>query len=356
MALSDNPRNNNPDFDMRGLAERVAQTTSNLPFGKLLPVLIPLALLLWFLMTCYYTVDSSSVAVVQRFGAYYATEESGLHWKLPFGIDTITDVPVKRQLKMEFGFQSSREGVNPAQVTNPNQLSPDPEGEKQMVTGDLNAANVEWIVQYKISDPRDYLFHVREPGPTLRAATEAVLREVVGDRTVDDVITVGRSQIESKTKEILQNLLTSYQIGITVDNVQMYGINPPIEVRASFNEVNQAQQDREKSVNVANGKYNEVIPQAEGEAKRKIQEAEGYAFKRINEAQGDVARFNALFAEYIKAPEITRQRYFLETMTKVLPLVGKKIILDETTKGVLPLLQLSDPHEQLIPPVKSSGR
>jgi membrane protease subunit HflK len=259
----------------------------------------------------------------------------GLHFKLPLGIDSAKIVPVKRQLKQEFGFTTP--GASDAFQ------SPRPrEGkrETQMVTGDLNAALVEWVVQYRISDPAKYLFEVREPRETLRYVSESVMREVVGDRTVDEVITIGRQEIESEALTKMQTLSTKYTMGISIDQVQLKNINPPQPVQESFNEVNQAQQEKEKLINEARRDYNKVIPLAEGEKDQRIREADGYRLKRINEAEGDIARFNALLAEYTKAPEVTRRRIYIETMQAILPGIQSKIIVDEKTRSILPLLNL----------------
>lgn len=209
-----------------------------------------------------------------------------------------------------------------------------------MVTGDLNTALVEWVVQYRISDPAKFLFEVREPGETLRYVSESVMREVVGDRTVDEVITIGRQEIESETLIKMQELATRYVMGISIDQVQLKNINPPKPVQESFNEVNQAQQEKEKLINEARRDYNKVIPLALGEKDQRIREADGYRLKRINEAEGDAARFNALFAEYVKAPEVTKRRIYIETMQEVLPGIRSKIIIDEQTNNILPLLSL----------------
>ena len=287
--------------------------------------------------TSFYTVPSDSVAVLQRFGRYLDEVPPGLHFKLPLGIDAATIVPVKRQLKQEFGFttpgasdpyQSPRGGEKEIQL------------ETQMVTGDLNAALVEWVVQYRISDPNKFLFKVREPGETLRYVSESVMREVVGDRTVDEVITVGRQEIESEALTKMQALSSKYEMGISIDQVQLKNINPPRPVQDSFNEVNQAQQEKEKLINEARRDYNKVIPLAEGEKDQRIREADGYSLKRINEAEGDIARFNALLAEYTKAPEVTRRRIYIETLQEVMPNIRSKIIVDEQTRSILPLLNL----------------
>jgi modulator of FtsH protease HflK len=283
--------------------------------------------------TAYFTVPSDSVAVVQRFGKYLKEVPPGLHFKLPLGIDVATIVPVKRQLKQEFGFGTQG-------ATDPYQPSRDGRRETQMVTGDLNAALVEWVVQYRISDPVKFLFDVREPRGTLRDVSESVMREVVGDRTVDEVITIGRQGIEAEALTKMQALSAKYAMGISIDQVQLKNINPPEPVQASFNEVNQAQQEKEKLINEARRDYNKVIPLAEGEKDQRIREADGYRLKRINEAEGDAARFRALLAEYVKAPEVTRRRIYIETLQEVLPGIRSKIVVDEQARSILPLLNL----------------
>jgi membrane protease subunit HflK len=285
--------------------------------------------------TAIYTVPSDSVAVVQRFGKYVKDVPPGLQFKLPLGIDAATIVPVKRQLKQEFGFATPG-ASDPYQSPGPR----DGKRETQMVTGDLNAALVEWVVQYRISDPVKFLFEVREPSETLRYVSESVMREVVGDRTVDEVITIGRQEIETEALTKMQALSTKYALGISIDQVQLKNINPPEPVQESFNEVNQAQQEKEKLINEARRDYNKVIPLAEGEKDQRIREADGYRLKRINEAEGDVARFSALLAEYRKAPEVTRRRIYIETLQDVMPGIRSKIIVDEQTRSILPLLNL----------------
>lgn len=283
--------------------------------------------------TAYYTVPSDSVAVIQRFGKYLKEVQPGLHFKIPFGVDVATTVPVKRQLKQEFGFATPG-AQDPYQVPREGKL------ETEMVTGDLNSALVEWVVQYRVNNPVKFLFEVREPRATLRHVSESVMREVVGDRTVDEVITIGRQEIESEALEKMQTLASRYEMGISIDQVQLKNINPPGPVQESFNEVNQAQQEKEKLINEARRDYNKIIPLAEGEKDQRIREADGYRLKRINEAEGDASRFNALFTEYSKAPEVTRRRIYIETMQEILPGIRSKIIVDEQTQGILPLLNL----------------
>ncbi|MEE4244664.1 MAG: FtsH protease activity modulator HflK [Kangiellaceae bacterium] len=301
----------------------------------ILVIILFLAATFW---SAFYTVPSDSVAVIQRFGKYVNDVPPGLHLKFPLGIDSAKIVPVKRQLKQEFGFATPG-AIDPYQTPRNNQGRQ----ETQMVTGDLNAALVEWVVQYRISDPVKFLFEVREPSETLRYVSESVMREVVGDRTVDEVITIGRQEIESEALWKMQALSSKYVMGISIDQVQLKNINPPKPVQESFNEVNQAQQEKEKLINEARRDYNKVIPLALGEKDQRIREADGYRLKRINEAEGDAARFNALYAEYIKAPEVTKRRIYIETLQKILPSIRSKIIIDQQTNNILPLLNL-DSH------------
>ncbi len=318
-----------------------------LPSGSPRGVIVVLLLVLAGLgaWTAYFTVPSDSVAIVQRFGKYLKEVPPGLHFKLPLGIDLATIVPVKRQLKQEFGFATPG-ATDPYQTTRNGRR--ETKRETEMVTGDLNAALVEWVIQYRISDPVKFLFEVREPAETLRYVSESVMREVVGDRTVDEVITIGRQEIESEALAKMQALSTKYAMGISIDQVQLKNINPPQPVQASFNEVNQAQQEKEKLINEARRDYNKVIPLAQGEKDQRIREADGYRLKRINEAEGDAARFSALLAEYTKAPEVTRRRIYIETLQEVLPGIRSTFIVDQQSGGILPLLNL-DAAKQATP-------
>jgi len=290
-------------------------------------------LLIWVVLSGFSTVPSDSVGVLTRFGKFQEVVKPGLRFKLPLGIDKLEIVPVERQLKLEFGFQAPG-------ATNPDQRSEEPDQEQTMVTGDLNMVNVEWVVQYRIEDPKQYLFHVREPGSTLRDAGESVMREVVGDRTVDEVLTIGRQEAEMFALQGMKEFTERYGLGISVMQVQLINVQPPRMVQSSFNEVNQAQQEREQMINVANGEYNKAVPRARGEASQKMTSAEGYALRRVNEARGDADKFNAQLAEYLKAPEITRQRLYYETIAEVLPQLERKVILDDKAGQLLPLLPL----------------
>lgn len=291
-------------------------------------ILIPIVV-----FTTYYTVPAESVGIVLRFGKYRSTEDPGLHFKLPLGIDSVELVPVQRTLKLEFGLRPTAGAINPDQV------SPEPELERSMVTGDTNSVLVAWVVQYRIEDPFGYLFHVRDPGQTLRDLSEAAMREVIGDRTVDEVITVGRQNIETSALTRLQELAKKYELGVRIDLVQLKDVNPPEQVQASFNEVNKAQQDRENAINVANGEYNMAVPRARGTAAQMISEADGYRLQRVNEAQGNASAFSSVLAEYLKAKDVTRTRIYLETMKDVLPQMNGTWIVDERVTQLLPMLQ-----------------
>lgn len=300
--------------------------------GFIIPALVVLA----GIFTSYFTVPIDSEAVILRFGKYNRTAGSGLNFKLPFWLETKEIVPVERTLKMEFGFGTS-------DASNPYQSRPgEYKAEQSMITGDKNSALVEWVVQYRINDPQAYLFQVRDPEDTLRDSSESVMREVVGDRTVDEVITIGRQSIETNALVKLQELVDSYGLGLQIEQLQLKNVNPPKPVQSSFNEVNQAQQDKAKQINVAKGLYNKAVPRTRGEADQKISSAEGDKLQRVNEASGDAERFLALFKEYQKAPTITRQRLYLEKIKDVLPKLKNKVIMDGEASKPLPLLDLNN--------------
>ena len=282
-----------------------------------------------------YQVQPEEVGVVLRFGRHVGTTDPGLRFKLPI-VDRVLKVPVQRQLKQEFGFRTLEAGVRTTYAPSDRDL----QGETVMLTGDLNVAVVQWIVQHRVSNPVDYLFKVRNLEETFHAMNEAVMREVVGDRTVTEVLTVGRQEIEIEVEERLQAMANQYEMGITIDQVVLQDVNPPDPVKPSWDEVNQAQQQRDRMINEARGEYNRVIPRASGEAQQTVLQAEGYTLERINRAQGNAVRFNALYEEYRQAPEVTRRRLYLETMQRILPRVGRKLYIDKDTPGVLPLLSL----------------
>lgn len=295
---------------------------------------IPLVLIILFLSSSFFTVAPEEVGVILRFGEFTREVQPGLNFKWPMGIETVYKVPVRTQLKEEFGFETLEAGVR-SRFSDRNF-----EDVSLMLSGDLNIAEVEWIVQYRIKDPYKYLFRVRNARQTFRDINEAIMREVVGDRTNNEVLNI-RAEVEATVKSKMQELVEQYELGFEVEQVQLQSVTPPDPVKPAFNEVNEAEQEKEKLINQAQGEYNKIIPKARGEAARTIEEARGYALERVNNAKGDAARFNALFSEYRKAKEVTRQRLYLETLEKVLQRVGKKVITDETGTGVLPLLDLN---------------
>jgi len=296
-------------------------------------VVIPLLILVFLAYSSWFTVSPEEVGVVLRFGKYTRTAGPGLNFKFPFGIEEVYKVPVERQLKLEFGFRTAKPGVRTSYSSRKYKE------ESLMLTGDLNAADVEWIVQFRIKDPYKFLFRVRNAVQTFRDINEAVMREIVGDRTVDEVITVGRQEVADVVAVKTQELCDQYELGIKVEQVVLQDVNAPEPVQPAFNEVNEAEQEKEKMINQAKSEYNKVIPKAKGEAQRTIEEARGYALERINRAKGEAARFKALFREYLKARDVTRQRIYLETMNEVMQKVGRKLITDERATGILPLFQ-----------------
>jgi membrane protease subunit HflK len=287
------------------------------------------------LFTGYYQIEPYEVGVVQRFGAFVRTTDPGPHLKIPFGVETVTKVPVQQQLKQEFGFETVSAAVRSEFRTTPQQAQ-----ESLMLTGDLNVAVVEWIVQYRIKDPKKWLFHLRDVRQTFRDMSEASMRQVVGDHSVDEVLTIGREEIALQAKDELQRLCNAYENGIEVQQLVLQEVNPPDPVKPAFNEVNQAIQEKERAINDAWAEYNKAVPKAKGEAEQAVRAAEGYALERVNNAEGDAKRFDALYEEYKKAPAVTRRRMYLEGMRELMPKLGKKLILDEKAKGILPLLQL----------------
>jgi len=300
---------------------------------KPVQLLLLIVVVLILVFGSFYQIELEQVGVVLRFGKYVRMTDPGLRFKLPI-IETVTKLPAQRQLKEEFGFRTEEAAVR----TRYSQINY--EGESSMLSGDLNVAIVEWIVQYRIADPYKYLFKVRNVTETFRYMNEAVLRAVVGDRTITEVLTVGRQEIESTAQVQLQELCDLYETGITVDQLVLQDVNPPDPVKPSWDEVNQAQQQKDRLINEAKAEYNQVIPRAEGEAQQTILQAEGYGLDRVNSAQGEASRFKQLYEEYRHAPKVTRQRMYLETMQKILPRFGGKLYLDSDAKGVMPLLPM----------------
>ncbi len=292
------------------------------------------ALVLLLLFTTFYQVQPEEVGVVLRVGRYSRTSEPGLRMKIPF-VEQVRKVPVQRQLKEEFGFRTEN-STGPTTRFSEADFST----EAVMLTGDLNVAVVEWIVQYRVSDPYQYLFKVRDVTSTFRAMNEAVMRQVVGDRTVTEVLTIGRQGIETRVEELLKEMTKQYEMGIAIEQVVLQDVNPPDPVKPSWDEVNQAQQQRDRMINDARAEYNKVIPRARGEAQQAILEAEGYALNRVNRSQGESARFRSVHEAYRRSPEVTRRRLYLETMERVIPATGGRLFFDKNATGIIPLLPL----------------
>jgi modulator of FtsH protease HflK len=286
------------------------------------------------LVTSVKTIKPEEEGVVLFLGKYTRTLNPGLNFIAPLGLEKMYKIPVQRQLKLEFGFRTESPGVKTAYS------SSDYGAESLMLTGDLNLADVEWVVQYRIMDSYKFLFRVRDAEDALRDMSEAAVRKVVGDRTVNEVLTVGRQEVASSVEILLQQMCVEYENGLQIEQVVLQDVNPPEPVKPSFNAVNQAQQERETLINQAESEYNQVIPRARGEAEETIQLAEAYALNRVNRAIGEADRFNSLYAEFIKAPEVTKKRLYFETLERILPKIGDKIIVDEKGNNVLPLLNI----------------
>lgn len=298
----------------------------------------------------FFQVGPDEVGVVQRFGQFVRTANPGLHFKLPFGIETNRNIKVTHVFKEEFGFRTISAGVRTVFAGRSDEYgSADSASyleESLMLTGDLNVAVVEWIVQYTVKDPVQFAFRIRDSRETIRNMSEAIMRLVVGDHTINQVLTAGREEIQSQVEIKLQEVLDSYVIGIQIRNVILQDVTPPDPVKPSFNEVNEARQEKEKMINQAWEEYNRMIPAAKGQAEQQIREAEGYAVERTNRAKGEAERFELTLASYLKAPQVTHQRLYLEMIQKVYPQLGEKIILDDTQKGILPLFNLDAKKEK----------
>ncbi|MCA8942734.1 MAG: FtsH protease activity modulator HflK [Planctomycetes bacterium] len=301
-----------------------------------LAILIGLVVLIG-IFSSYYTVEAEGRAVVKRFGRVVSIEEPGLHFKWPFGIDQATFIPTEIVQKEEFGFRTAavRRG-EPSRYDRSGRNR----DEALMLTGDLNVINVEWVVQYRIVDANQWMHKVRDQRGTIRDVTESVMRQVVGNRVGGDVLTVGRVSIASEVKERMQDIFDAYELGIHVSAVELQDVTPPEQVAAAFNEVNEARQEKERLVNLAEKERNQVLPRARGEAAQLISEAQAYATERVNASKGQTARFTALVEEYRKAEDLTRQRLFLEMVDEVLPNVESLYVVDGATNAPIPLLDL----------------
>jgi modulator of FtsH protease HflK len=292
---------------------------------------------LFGIYTSFYTVQPEGQAVVKRFGKVVAITDPGLHFKLPYGIDRQYFVPTARVLKHEFGFRTAevrgRSGYRKTE---------EDRSESLMLTGDLKVIDVEWVVQYRVADPDKYLHQVHDPDKTMRDISEAVMRQIVGNSLGSDVLTEKRVLVSTAARDRLQEILDSFEMGISIGTVELQDVTPPDPVKPAFNEVNQAEQERERFINEAEKRRNQAIPAARGEARKKLESAQGYAAQRTNRATGEVARFSALLEEYREAPEITRQRLYLEMIDKVMPTLGRVYVVEEGQMAPIPLMNLND--------------
>ena len=302
-----------------------------LEYWRVIVVLVVLIITFW---SSIFQISTEEVGVITRFGKYVRQVEPGLNIKIPFAED-VYKVPVERQQKLEFGFRTVKAGVD----TKYSESSSEKD-ESLMLTGDLNLAEVQWVVQYRVDNAYNNLFKVRNPESTLRIISEAAMRQIVGDRTVNEVLTVGRTEIATKLQKLIQQICREYSMGIKIEQVVLQDVNPPEPVKAAFNAVNEAQQEKETLINQAKSEYNKVIPKARGQAEETIQQAEGYAAERVNNAVGEATRFTALYNEFVKAPEVTKRRIYLETMSNVIPKIGNVVITDQKGNNVLPILQM----------------
>ncbi|PLX81502.1 MAG: FtsH protease activity modulator HflK [Desulfuromonas sp.] len=305
------------------------------PIKGFLAVLV-LLLVVFGGMNSFYEVDTEETGIVLRFGRFFGFSEPGLHFKIPFGVDRVYLVKTGRVLKEEFGFRTVTPGVRSSYTKR------GLEEESLTLTGDLNVSDVEWIVQFQVADPFKFVFNIKDPVETIRDIAEAVVRKVIGNSNVNEVLTTARASLAGSIESDLQSILNDYDIGVRIVTVKFQDVTPPDPVKAAFNEVNEAEQQKESLIFQAREQFNREVPKARGTAKRTLQEAEGYAVERINKARGETNRFLALLTEYRKAPRVTRQRIYLETMEEVLPKMEETYIMDEKSGGLLPILPMRD--------------
>lgn len=299
-----------------------------------LKVLIPAAILIVGL-GCFFIVDETEQAVITRFGKYERTTGPGLQFKLPFGIDKNYNVPVKVVQTEQFGFKTVKSGRD-------NEYRNNIVSESTMLTGDLNIVDVEWIIQYRIVEPKQWLFGVLEKRQTIRDISHSVINTLVGDRAILDIMSSERSAIENIALENMNTNFKQLGLGINVIAVKLQNIVPPSGVQDAFEDVNKAIQDMNRFINEGKEAYNSEIPKAQGEAAKQLQVAEGYAAERVNRAKGDVARFNSVYDEYRRAPKVTRERIYLETMEEIFGADTKPVLIDGRLDNVLPIKTLEN--------------
>ena len=304
------------------------------PQKGLLPILVIVVLIVIGAYTSMYEVDTEETGVVLRFGKFSSFADPGLHFKLPLGIDRVYLVPTGRVLKEEFGFRTIKPDVRSTFTKR------GLDEESLTLTGDLNVSDVEWIVQFQVADPFKFMFRINDPVGTIRDIAEAMVRKVIGNANVTEVLTTERALLANEIQQDLQSTLNEYDIGVRIVTVKFQDVTPPDPVKAAYNEVNESEQQRESLIFQAREQFNREVPRARGEAKKVLQEAEGYAVERVNKARGETNRFLALLTEYRKAPSVTRSRIYLETLEEVLPRLEEIYVMDDKTGGLLPLLPL----------------
>lgn len=318
------------------ITEKIKKKIQGGPQKGLFPIFIVAAVIAVIIgaYSSMYEVNTEETGVVLRFGKFAGFSDPGLHFKLPFGIDQVYLVPTGRVLKEEFGYRTTSPGMRTSYS------SRGLEEESLTLTGDLNVSDVEWIVQFQVADPFKYVFTIKDPVGTIRDISEAMVRKAIGNSDVTQVLTTERAALADTIQQTLQSTLNQYDIGVRIVTVKFQDVNPPDPVKDAFNEVNEAEQQKESLIFQAREQFNREVPRARGEAKRALQEAEGYRVERINKARGETDRFLALLQEYQKAPQVTRKRIYIETMEEVLPHLDETYIMDDRNGGLLPFLPL----------------
>ena len=342
-----------PSLD--AIIEKIQRQWQSFNFkGSPILILLPIAVILISLWTAWFTVQPEETGIVQRFGKVIRTAGPGLHFKVPFGIETVRTLPTARVLKEEFGFRtlSSATGQRTQYAADSKSFK----SESLMLTGDLNVIDVQWIIQYRIEDPILFLFNVRESQKTIRDITESVMRRVVGNRLGSDVLTVARVEVSTEAKEEIQKILSEYKTGVRLVTVELQDVTPPDSVKPAFNEVNEARQDKERTINQAQEQANREIPKAGGEAAQSISQSEGYALERINRAKGEANRFLAILADYEAAPEVTRRRMYLESMSGFLAGLKDLYIVDSDQKALIPWLPMKPGATLPVAPPVEGGK
>jgi len=336
------PGRGGPPQDLEEVLRWLSQRFKSFPSSshRLIALIVVVVVVIIAGLNSYYTVEPQETAVVQRFGEYVGTAEAGLHFKIPFGVDSVSKVLTGRVLQREYGYRTVQPDVRSQFVEKGF------EEESLMLSGDLNVVNLQWTVQYKIKDPVEYLFKVSGVEATLDDISESVMRRIVGNRYSDEVLTVGRASIADESRAEIQEIMDLYRTGLQIVAVKLQNANPPNPVKPAFNEVNEARQEKERMINEAQQAYNQKIPRAVGEARQAVTQAEGYALERVNRSEGEVKRFLDILAEYEKAPDVTRRRMYLDAFEALVGRIDHLYVIDEAQKNILPLFDLSKLNAQ----------